>query len=500
MRALLLLCVTVAGARAGEPGYEEIFDPFHPAFPLTGDRLPRKREAFDRVAAKEGLVPLVKRMRLWEGVVAAAKERIDRDLATYREAGEKWWGFKRAYAESYRKKHGIDPAESPIPPNNDDFLDKEKALKVSQSLLRRERDFHAWVERRAAEILGSLEPAAREKVLSALAAGLKDRNPHQAVRCAELLGSRKDEKAAELLARAAASERDPVVLAAMLRAYARAEPGGVAETLAPRLGHAAWPVRAAAVRGLEEARAVATVDLLVGRFAEERGRVLDDLAHALRALTLRPLGGDGRAWAEWWAGARDGFAVPPAPAPPELDLSRSPGVPSDGPLALFGVATRSERLLFCLDGRLASQWKEEVARCIEAIPDGGAFAIVVFGERAKPWRKKVAESMAANRKAAADWVRQVEDERAGDVLLGAEAALALADGGKDAAPLLDTMYLVTAPANEGFAIHDPGQVAQEIVAKNRILGLRIHPLGPSGPGHAWWLQTIARPFDGVYNP
>jgi hypothetical protein len=492
MRALLLLCVTAGAIRADELSYEEVFDPFHPAIPLTGDRLRIKKGAFERAVAKAGLAALPRHMRKWEEAIASARERAVRDLSIYEEAGTEWWGFKRRYAESYRRKHGIDPAEAPIPPNNADFLAKELALKASRSLLFRERGFHEWVEQRAGEMLGGLGGPDRDKAVAAFAAGLRDRNPWQRVRCADVLGSIRDAKAAELLARAAATEKEPAVAAAMLRAYAAAAPEGVAETLAPYLGHAAWPVRAAAIRGLGLARAAATVDLLVGRFGQEEGRLQDDLAHALRSLTGQPLGGDGVAWRDWWAGAREGFAPPPAPAPPPFDPSQVNGVASDGPLSFLGVATRSERVVLCLDGRGASQWKEEAARCVESLPERGAFGIVVFGNRPKPWRKKIADASGPNRKAAADWLRRLEDEPRGDVLSGIEAALAMADGGKGAAPLADTLYLVARPPGETFLVHDPAHVTLEATARNRILGLRIHPIGPSSGGQSWWLQTLSR--------
>jgi hypothetical protein len=482
---LLLFACACPGA---EPAWDDVFDPFDPSFPTGGTRLQSKKAAFERVLARRGPASLIRHLRELEPALAAIDKRIDKDYELYYESGRRYWGWRNA-----------NPGAAAPPGINRDYIDKEIASKLSLSIKRRERDFHAYVERRAGELVASAE---HERVLGVLAAGLKDRDPYQRLRCAELLARIPGETKA--LRQRAVVEKHPVVAGAVVAAA-----GLSPEELRRVLSSAAWPVRLGAIAALERS---GDVGALVEFMGKEEGRLRDDFAHALRSVTGQALGSDPAAWAAWWEANRSGWTAPERSGAPagdgEVDRDNPPGVDSDGPVACFGIASSSNRMLYCVDPSPRGAWgmvRDALRASISALPDGVQFGVVVCG-LPKPWiwRKKLTAAADATRSSALEFLGKIEPPPIADVHTGIMAALDLADAGRNKPAAADTMYLCVLRAPGAQLIGTPPkfwiapQITQEVVGRNRILGVRIHALGISSGREAFYLQTITSQFGGTF--
>ncbi len=495
--ASLLLPWLCGAALAGPLTLEQIFDPFEDAFPDGADRLGAKKAAFEAAVARQGLHAVPKAMRACEAALAAVDDQIRRDAAAYEKSGLLYWGWRAAYTQEFEKRHGRPPSEWKVPPAiNDDFIAKEIAFKKAVSFKRRERSFHEWAELRSGEMLAAADGAARAKALSAFAAGLRDKRGEQRLRCAAVLGAVTDAQAAAALEKAYESERDPVVAAALLEVRCRVAPSGALPLLQGALAHAEWALRAGAVRALKAQASREAVDLLVARLPSEGGRLVDDIADALRLLTGQELGGDAAGWKGYWEGAREGWSGPPGP--PKIDPNEDarlnpPAVHSDGAATFLSIATRSEAVILCIDGSVEGLWptvREAAEGFLRALPDRASFNVLVYGARPVAFRRKMADGSASS---AVEWLSKWKPEPGADPCGALEAALAMADGGK-----ADTiLFLTIAPPAKGV-YSEPAQIAQEITALNRMHGVRIHCIGASEARDAYYLQEIARQFGGVH--
>ena len=481
MRPFLLLLAGVA--IAGEPGFDEIFDPSK--FAEAQERMALRQAAFESAAQARGAGAAVPGFRGCERAIEGLREELDADYARYRKLAGEWWGWRRQYEADYERKHGRPPAEYPIPQGlNASFLDSEKAFRRSRSLLLQERLFHEWALGRTAELLG-------EGGGKAIARGLKDPAPAQRLRCARLaraLGATAEAAAA------AAGEGHPGVLAVL----AEVAPS---EAL---LSHAAWNVRAGAIRGAARLGTREAAGWLVARLVLEDGRLRDDLVDALRAMSGEEAGYDParwRAWAEalpadWRAkGGGPGAGKPPGP----LDEPKAPGVFSDGPVSFFGVRSATRAAVWCVQASAGwEQVREEVKRSVATLPDGAQFGVVAYDSEAHRFKSGLVEANATNRDALAHWLDALKPDRGADPYAGLDAALTLA-AKKAKVPAADTIFLaaLTRPP-EGTLLDDPRQVMLEITAENALLGIRIHALGPSDGSDSFYLQHLAAQWGGAH--
>ena len=489
MRSVLSCLLFSALAGAGEPGFKEVFDPFHSAWPITGKRSQMRRAAFDRAVARRGVAKAIKSFSAFEDACDAVQKRLDKDHAAYLKLAQKWWGWRRAYERSYAKQHGRPPAAYPIPPGlNKAFIDQELQFKATRALKLKERLLHQWAMQRAGELLPAADAHERAQAEAVLGNGLKHRNQHQRLRCARLLGRLPD---APGIPAALRTVQNPGVLAALVAVAPEA-------AAAPYLEHAAWPVRAGAVRALRRSGTRHAVELLVGAHAREEGRLRDDTADALRTVS----GAKPDDWQDWWSSLPADWS-PPKPAPPkhEVDLSQSLGVFSDGKVSCFNTATSSRAIVYCLEAARPEPWKslrDEVIRSVETLPDGAKFGIVVYGNVAKPWRKRLANADPGTRADAAAFLTKHKPDGGADMHAGLTAALKLAGGTRTAPPAADTIFLGSLYGQATGLYEDTRQVALEILPQNELKGVRIHAWGKSDGGDSFYLQTICRAFEGTH--
>jgi len=466
-------------AVAAEPGFDDVFDPAK--FPETAERAELRHAAFERAAAAHGVAAAIPAFRVWERAIEGLRERTDADFVRYQKLAAEWWGWRRQYEADYQKKHGRPPAEWPVPQGlNKAFLGQELTFRQSRAMLFQERLFHEWAFARTAELLR--EGDGRK----AIAHGLSDKAPEQRLRCARLAGR-------DVAAPAAATESHPGVLAAL----AEAAPS---EAL---LAHAAWPVRAGAIRGAKRLGTREAAGWLVARLEAEDGRLRDDLVDALRSMSGAEIGYDPARWRAWldalpadWQGKGGGAGEGPLG---RLDEPKAPGVFSDGQTSFFGVRSSTRAAVYCVQASAAwEQIREEVKRSVATLPAGAVFDVVAYDSEARRFKPSLVEANGTNRDALAAWLEKLKPDQGADPYAGLDAALTLA-ARKSKPAAADTIFLaaVTKPP-EGTLFEDPRQVMLEITAGNALLGIRIHCVGPSDGGTSFYLQYIANQWGGSH--
>ncbi len=482
MRHLVLL-LAAGFALGGEPDFDEVFDPSK--FPRGAERADLRHKAFEGALKARGAAAAVRSFRGFERAVEGLREQVDREYELYTKVAGQWWGWRRQYEADYQKKHGGPPADYPLPAGlNKAFLDQERALKSSRTLVLQERLLHEWALARVEPLLGDGEGR------KAIARGLADGAPEQRLRCARLAlatGARAEAAAA------ASRESHPGVLAVL----AAAAPS---ETL---LGHAAWNVRAGAIRGSAGLGTREAAGWLVARLGAEEGRLRDDLVDALRAMSGEEIGYDAARWRAWhealaadWRGKTGGSGAETPLGP--LDEPKTVGVFSDGTVSFLGIRSTTRAAVYCVQASAAwERVREEVAQSVATLPDGALFGVVAYDSKARRFKPALAEANAASRAALKEWLLELKPDTGADPFAGLEAALALAAKAK--LPAADTIFLCAlTPAPDGTLFEDPTHIMLEITAANALLGIRIHCVGRSDGSTGFHLHHVARQWGGSH--
>jgi hypothetical protein len=481
MRHLLLL-LAAGAALGGEPSFDEVFDPAK--YPRGQERTNRRHADFERVLKARGAAAAVPSFRVFERTVEGLREQLDKEYELYAKLSAQWWGWRRQHEAEHQKKHGRPPAEYPVPPGlNRAFLDQELVLKNSRTMLLHERLLHEWALEQVTPLLAG---AAGRR---AIARGLSDAASAQRLRCARLAlltGSRAEAAAA------ASRESHPGVLAVL----AESAPS---LTL---LQHAAWNVRAGAIRGSGVLGTREAAGWLVTRLDLEEGRLRDDLVDALRGMSGEEIGYDPARWRAWrdalpedWHAKEGGRGAETAELGP-LTEAKTVGVFSDGPSSFFGIRSRTRAAVYCVQA--SAGWERiraEVVQSVASLPDGALFGVVAFDTEARRFKPGLVEATPSTRAALGQWLKALVAEPGADPYAGLEAALAMATKGKVA--VADTIFLcAVTPPPEGTFLEDQRQISLEVVADNWMLGIRIHAVGPSDGSTGFYLHHLARQWHG----
>jgi hypothetical protein len=249
---------------AAEPSWEEIFDPLATVFGPSPQSFERRREAMERRLASGGVAEAQRALRhvvAPDAAYAKLDERAREAHEAHASARARWWAWRIAYIEEFRKKRGTDPGDYPTPESvNRPYLDAEKEWQRRASQKRQEIEFREWALRKLADAIRALPEEKRGRPVAAAQALLRD--AQRRVGAAQLLAAVDP----ALLAPALPGERDSRFLALLLDLGA-GDP-------APYLEHPAWQVRAAAIRRLA---AAGRRDLLEARRGKEEGRLAEDL-------------------------------------------------------------------------------------------------------------------------------------------------------------------------------------------------------------------------------
>jgi hypothetical protein len=497
MRWFPVLVLAASTALAGEPSFASLFDPADPS--AADNKL--RRDAFTAAVARDGLAGAIRRMPDFERGLDALTKQMLKDEVVYRKAKDAYDGWCEKYKKEYVKKHGRDPVDLAIPDAiNKEFIRKEEVFQQSRAKVLNERRFHEWVLEQCAEALAGGALKDHRPAVDALLAGLRNRNDFHAARCAALLRHATDAESGKDVEAACKRESDPAVLGLLLEAH----PAG--DALARYFTHDAWQARAGAIRRAVRARDLTAVRQLVDALAREEGRLRDDAADALRAVTLETMGSDAAAWRAWLEKLPADWEAPPPPkeAPPPMqergfgpDLSAAPGVFSDGPDVFLGLRSHSRAMVFLVESN-GDATREVLAKAVDALPDGTEFGIVLYEGEASAWRRKLVRADAGTRAAARTWIEKFKARAGGaDPYEGLRVALDLAGADGGAA---DTLLFLTIYGPATGLYKDPRQVAYEVLPLVRRLGIRVHAHGKSTGADGWWLQELCNASGGTFKP
>jgi hypothetical protein len=480
-----------------------------------GRRLELKKKAFEDLlgaASASKLEGLIKQLKLLDRELARFEKVLDEARGEYFQVAEQVRKAQEAYSENYKKKHGVWPETAPVSRSLlADF--NRKSLRLQHLLATRQSEvqFHDWLLGRVGELVAALTDAEADKPLAALAAGLKESDFTYRIRCAELLARLKGGNAAALYDQSLAQESDPLVLAELIRLKMKWGGPGAFDLLAARLDDPAWPVRAAIVRELSRIPRRESIDLLVARLAKEDGRLKDDIAEALRALTGQGLEAEAEPWRIWWAKSRGGWSPPPEPMKGD-----KPGEgQAAGVVYFYGIRSSSKRVVFCLDISGSMEWslegrdgkgpprldkaKQELLQALNGLPEDAQFTIVVYSTEVGTWKKSLEPATQKNKASARKFVEDLKPEGATNIFDALVTSMEIAaPPAKGREPGADTIFFMTDGQPTHGRVIDPHQILDEVTRRNRVLGVTIHTVGVSKEQNAAFLLNLAKRNGGRY--
>jgi hypothetical protein len=478
-------------------------------------RLELKSKAFDELlgaASAPKLEGLIRQLKLLDKALARFDKVVDESRDEYFQVAEQMRKAEEVYAENYRKKHGKHPDTVMVSRAlKIDYDRKSARLQHLLAVRQSELQFHDWLVTRVGELVAALSEEEAAKPLAALQKGMEDSDFAYRIRCAELLARLKGEKAAALYEQAVAKESDPLVLAELIRMRAKWGGAGAFDLLAKRLDDPAWPVRAAVVRELSRIPKRESVDLLVARLAKEDGRLKDDIAIALRALTGQNFVAEPEPWRIWWEKARAGWAPPQQPTAGDQPAAGQ----EKGVVYFYGIQSSSKRVVFCLDisgsmdfpldGRdgkgppRIEKAKQELLQALTGLAEDAQFTIVVYATDVKTWKSSMQQATAKNKASARKFVEDLKPEGATNIFDALVTSLEIAaPPAKGREPGADTIFFMTDGIPSHGRIIDPHQILDEITRRNRVAGVTLHVVGVSKDQNAAFLLNLAKRNSGRY--
>ena len=247
---------------------------------------------------------------------------------------------------------------------------------------------------------------------------------------------------------------------------------------------------------------------------QEDGRLLDDIADALKKLTGQAFEPQAAPWRVWWEKVKAKWTPPPAPKPGETVLGKRDGKA----VYFYGIRSQSRRVVFCidvsgsmefpLDGRGGSKdarivrAKKELNQALTGLPSDAVFNIVVYSVQVRTWKRRMQPANLKNKAAARKFVEGLEPVGGTNIFDALLTALDVAAGGKKAKkgapPQADTIFFLTDGQPTAGRITDANQILEEITRRNGMLGVKIHTVGVSKEQAAGFLLNLAKRNHGQY--
>ncbi|MHC4135795.1 MAG: HEAT repeat domain-containing protein [Planctomycetota bacterium] len=484
-------------------------------------RLRDKRQAFETIvqpASASKLEGIVKQLRFIDKQADKYGKVINEAAEEYVQLKEQMDKATEWQRKKHQKKYGKPPKVVMVPAQLK--ADLQKASKSLQRLVatqQSERQFEEWFVDRLAALLNELTAEEVGKPLAALVKGLQAKDYRLRVRCAELLGRLRQPPARDAFQAALQKEQDPMVLAEMVRVRAKGGNREIVALLAKRLEDPRWPVRAAVITELGRIPHKDAVDVLVRQMAKEKGRLLDDIATALKDMTRQRYGPEPDPWRIWWEKVRDKWTPPP---PDARAGEEKVGVEKGAFVYFYGIRTTSKRIVFCidfsgsmhfpLDGEGGSEppridtAKRELLQALAALPEDAKFNLVVYNSNVFVWKKTMQPATLRNKQVARKFIEKQRPDGATNIYDALNKSLDIAAAGSTAkrkakdVPVADTIFFLTDGVPTNGRVVDPAQILKEVTARNRLLDVVIHTVGVSQDQNAGFLLNLAKQNRGRY--
>ncbi|MHC4937707.1 MAG: VWA domain-containing protein [Planctomycetota bacterium] len=476
-------------------------------------RLEKKQRIFEELVSNlpaSSIEGLVKKLTTIDKMNAAYEKQIAELTEEFLKAKEQLDRTSQQQIDRHIKKYGKPPAQVMVPRNLLMAYERHrKQLQLMLSTQESERQFHAWLLPRYAELIDGLSEKEQARPYSALAKGMAHKDWRQRVRCGTIVAYLPGKKAAGIFDAAMASEKDPYVLAELIRLRAKKRPDGLLKMLESMLADPAWQVRATVYAELSRIKKKEAVDLLIARIEKEEGRLQDDIVDALEVLTGKRFDPDKTIWTEYWEKQRANWEPPREGKKPGEKIVKEGGGKS---VSFYGIKTHSKRIVFCLDisGSMAEPLdgregkgdpriktaKAQMEKALRSLPEDAVFTIVAYSNTVQTWKKQLVKATKGNKAKAWKWVEKLEPKGSTNIYDALETSLQIAAGKKGVSA--DTVFFMTDGMPTDGRIVDPSQILAEITQKNRRVGVVIHAIGVSKEQNAGFLLNLARANGGRY--
>ncbi len=331
-------------------------------------------------------------------------------------------------------------------------------------------------------------------------------------------------------------EKDDRVAAAVLRGLRGRNEGFVFDFAKDSLKSESWPTRLEAALTLEKVNQPRIIPPLIEALAREEGRLKEDVRDVLRRVTSQNYDTEAEQWRLWWVENKKSLE---GENPTTALFGTFKGrVPQPEKKSVYGIETRSRKLLFVIDtsGSMREpitqakgtptdvsaddlenmnmtkidRAKKELKRALRAMEPDASFNIIAFGSNVVCWKEKPARGDMTTKNEALTFVNDLE-AAGGTWAYGAfQEAFRLAGMGaldKYYDPAVDTIYFISdgAPTNNDMdkpeAI-DPETLLAAVREWNRLGKLRIHAIAidPRAGGGKFidFMKKLAAQNDGQY--
>ncbi|MEM7202159.1 MAG: HEAT repeat domain-containing protein [Planctomycetota bacterium] len=273
-------------------------------------------------------------------------------------------------------------------------------------------------------------------------------------------------------------EKDAGVRLAALEAAAALRAADLTETIIELLGDSAWQVRSGAAAALGTLRQAAAIAPLI-ELMRETGRLKEDAAEALFAITALDFGTDPDMWARQWTKLQKlGWKVPTDEDLAKAAAARERNEAYYGPTEhsdFVGIKTSSKRVLFIIDVsgsmddtvveterfdagyedlRKLTIAKTELVRTIDGLGQDTYFNVVAFASELKTWKSDLVVANIINKSSAKAWSERLKP-------LGGREAIELANAG-----LVGTANLGAGKTNTFAALMSPFGIKTEKYTPN----------------------------------
>jgi len=313
------------------------------------------------------------------------------------------------------------------------------------------------------------------------------------------------------------------------------------------LNDPALEVQTAACLALHKVRVKAAVPVLIDLLENGKGRILEQVYPALIAVTDMQFVDDPALWRRWWARAGDSYRVPTEAEIAKRKVARKQANaqyrPSQSEASFMGIDTTSTRVVFIIDVSGSMQdyvvnrdgfkqrgftrfgkldiVKEELLRTIRNLDTSVSFNILSFASKVRPWKNRLVQANALNRRSAAAWVRKLKpiggDSARGLASAGLSGSSGLEEGRTNtyAALLaglgvrgaedptakvksdLDTIFFLSDGRPSVGDLVDPDDILESITGLNRFRRVTLHTIA-IGEFQKDFMTDLARRNGGMF--
>jgi len=336
----------------------------------------------------------------------------------------------------------------------------------------------AAVQYRALEAVIARGRALRKQPLEALTRVEADelrRLAHVALARLALAESGGDQKEVMALGRA----KDPAARQAAALELARLGSEDALSVLTQLLADSDLRVRSEAIRAVAARRRASSIEALIGRLDEERGKLGLEVQWTLRMLTGLDHGARAARWRAWWAAEGATFELPTLEVAQEAERARKTRRDENSTKASFyGLQVLSNRLSFVIDisGSMREKAyagktrieiaKEELTKVVESLQGDDHFNLIAFNGGVGDWERALVPGDPKNRASAQSYVTGLR--AAGGTAIFDALARAFEDKN------VDTIYFLSDGDPSTGLIVDATLIRSEVARWNSARHVTIH--------------------------